>query len=130
MKIDSTTSEGKEKLTKLLINAIMNDDGDKLELSSVVKKTAYKAYEEALVTLSELKGKGLCDFKYDSIFEPFYMHGVFVSWKGNADKFFETDTETIVDLVSKFDRISLDGQEPLTWFLSIKIYYEESEIEC
>ncbi len=89
-----------------------------------MKKEAYQGYEKGLMMLAKLKGRGLCDFEYDSIYEPYELHGVFVTWTQDNNGFAEMDAKVLAALIQQFDTIHLDKQEPFTWLLSSRIFFE------
>ena len=107
----------------MLFDAVMSEGNDKLDPPYQVSKKSYEAYEQALILLAGLKGIGKCTFEYDSIFEPYDTHYVYVQWKTEKEFGIVLDKREIIDLVEKFDTLSLYEEEPNEWQLSTKIYY-------
>ncbi len=128
-KIDTTTPEGKAKLTELLVNSVINAEPDKIAMDGLADPRAYKRYEEALVLLGELKRDGFCDFSFDSIYESYDMHCVFVEWKLDPNGFAELEAKRVKNLLSKFEKVCFDAKEPFTWQLSNRIYFDKSEVQ-
>jgi hypothetical protein len=73
--------------------------------------------------LAMLKGKGKCDFTYDSIFEPYVMHCINVQWKADKDGYLELDAREIANVLGKMDGIVIDAQSEMEWQLSTTIYF-------
>lgn len=110
-------------LEHLYINAVINEETEKLPMPCKIKKTAYENYEQVLILLAKLKGKGKCDFTYDSIFEPYVMHCINVQWKADEDGYLELDAREIATVLGKMDGIVIDTQSEMEWQLSTTIYF-------
>lgn len=124
MKIDSSTSEGKQKIAELLIDAVLNQEPDCLEGNYKVNEKAQKDYMDALVVLAELRKQGKCDFTYDLWYKPYSLHCIYVKWNVDADEdgLPGYSAKEIGKLIGSFDTLQLDKQEPFTWQLSSEIY--------
>ena len=116
----------KQILTELYVNAVLNEETEKLEPPYKVNKTAYENYEKTLILLAQLKGKGKCDFTFDSIFEPYVMHCIYVQWKFDEDGFIELDAKEIASILGKMEGIVIDEQSKNEWQLSSTIYFNIS----
>lgn len=112
----------KQKLEHMYIDAVLNEEPDKLEMPYKVNKQAYENYEKVLILLAELKGKGKCDFTYDSIFEPYIAHCIYVQWKPDSDGYIELDAKETASILEKMDGIVIDMQTENQWQLSSTIY--------
>lgn len=110
-------------LNQLYIDAVLNEETEKLELPYKVNKIAYKNYEKTLILLAELKGKGKCTFTFDSIFEPYVLHCIYVQWKFDESGYLELDTKEIVSILEKMESIVIDEQNGNEWQLSSQIYF-------
>lgn len=126
--IDTTTPEGKAELNRLLVDAVINAEPDKIDGNGKVKTSAYEAYKEALIILADLQAEGKCSFSYDSLFEPYYMHCIFITWIMNDKDYMQSEASELSELLSKFDSLLLDKQEPFVWQLSTKIYFDNEDI--
>ena len=124
MKIDSSTSEGKQKIAELLVDAVLNQEPDCLDGDYKVNEKAQKDYMDALIILAELQKQGKCSFTYDLWYKPYTLHCIYVKWNVDIDPdgMPEYSAKEIGDLLEKFNTIALDKQEPFTWQLSSEIY--------
>ena len=113
-----------EILNRLYIDAVLNEETEKLDPPYKVNKNAYKNYENVLILLAQLKGQGKCDFTYDSIFEPYVMHCIYVQWKPDSDGYIELDAREIASILEKMEGIVIDIQTENQWQLSSTIYFE------
>ena len=113
-------------LEKLYINAVINEETEKIPEPYKVKRSAYENYEEVLMLLAQLKGKGKCEFTYDSLFQPYVMHCIYVQWKSDDDGFIELDAREIASILEKMEGIVIDVQNENEWQLSSKIYFSKS----
>ena len=112
----------RKDLEKLYVDAIFNTETEKVEPPYKVKKKAHENYQKALILLAELKGKGKCDFTYDSIYEPYVMHCIYVQWKADSDGYIELDAKETAEILAKMDGIVIDEQSENEWQLSSTIY--------
>ena len=110
-------------LEHLYINAVLNQETEKLDPPYKVNKIAYENYENVLILLAQLKGKGKCDFTFDSIYEPYILHCVYVEWKYDEDGYLELDAREISSILEKMEGLVIDKQSENSWQLSSKIYY-------
>lgn len=108
---------------KLFIDALLNQEPDKLTAPYKVKKQAYDNYEKVLILLAQLKGKGKCNFTYDSIFEPYVLHCINVQWKSDQDGYVELNAKEIAAVLQKMEGIVIDDQRKNEWQLSAQIYF-------
>lgn len=113
-------------LNQLYIDAVLNEETEKLEPPYKVNKTAYENYEKTLILLAELKGKGKCTFTFDSIFEPYILHCIYIQWNFDESGYLELDTKEIVSILDKMEGIVIDQQNGNEWQLSSKIYVQMS----
>ena len=118
--------KAKQILNTLYINAVLNEEAEKLEAPYKVDKIAYENYEQALILLAQLKGKGKCDFTFDSIFEPYVSHFIDVQWKSDEAGYTELNAKEIADILRRMEGIVIDEQNANEWQLSSKIYYKVS----
>ena len=114
-------------LEQLYINAVINEDTEKVPEPYKVKKSAYENYEKVLILLAQLKGQGKCEFTYDSIFEPYVMHCIYVQWISDENGYIELDAKEIASILEKIDGIVIDIQSENEWQLSSTIYFGHKE---
>ena len=114
-------------LEQLYINAIINEETEKVPEPYKVKRSAYDNYEQTLILLAQLKGQGKCEFTYDSIFEPYVMHCIYVQWRSDEDGYIELDAKEIASILEKMDGIVIDMQSENEWQLSSTIYFGHKE---
>jgi hypothetical protein len=110
-------------LNQLYIDAVFNEETEKLEPPYKVNKIAYENYEKTLILLAQLKGKGKCNFTFDSIFEPYVLHCIYVQWKFDESGYIELDAKEIASILDKMEGIVIDEQNGNEWQLSSKIYF-------
>lgn len=113
----------KGKLEHMYIDALLNEEPEKLDAPYKIKKVAYDNYEKVLVLLAQLKGKGKCDFSYDSIFEPYVLHCINVKWKPDTDGYLELDAKEIASVLEKMEGIVIDAKNQNEWQLSSQVYF-------
>ena len=118
--------KAKHILNTLYIDAVLNEEQEKLEAPYKVDKIAYQNYEQVLILLARLKGKGKCDFTYDSMFEPYIAHFIDVQWKFDEAGFTELDAKEIASMLERMESIVIDEQNANEWQLSSKIYHKVS----
>lgn len=128
MKIDTSTPEGKAKLEKLLIDAVLNQEPEMLEGNYNVNKQALDDYMEALSILAQWAREEKCSFTYDLWYKPYPLHCIYVRWNVDVDPYGlpEYSATEMADLIRRFHTIQLDKQEPFTWQLSSEIYVDEA----
>lgn len=114
-----------EILNRLYIDAVLNEETEKVTAPYVVNKNAYENYENALILLAQLKGKGKCDFTYDSIFEPYVLHCIYITWKPDESGYFEISTSELISILEKMEGIVIDTQSENEWQLSSTIYFSK-----
>lgn len=115
------------KLGKLYVDAIFNADPEMLQGKVKVNETAKENYKKTLMLLSELKGKGKCNFTYDAISIPYVMHCINVQWNFDCDGYLELDSKKIASILDKMEGIVIDKQNENEWQLSSTIYVQEKE---
>ena len=130
MKIDTSTPQGKAKLEELLVNAVLNEEPELLE-DYEVNKVALDNYMQALQILSDWHRKGKCSFTYDLWYKPYELHCIYVQWnmENAVEGLPDYPAKEMGDLISHFDTLQLDKQEPFTWQLSSQIYFDNAETE-
>ena len=126
---DAPTMENKklDLIERLYIDAVLNTEPEKLQGNFKVNKISYENYEKALILLAELKGKGKCDFTYDSIYEPYILHCINVQWKFDEYGYLELNTSEIVSILNKMEGIVIDNQNENEWQLSSTIFVQCEE---
>lgn len=95
---------------------------DLCEPPYIVHQENYRKYRKLLVELFKLKGKGLCDFTYDKITQPFPLHCAYVTWTSQNDSI-DINPSSLVLICDLVEGILID-QDFKTWQFSSKIYEE------
>lgn len=106
----------------LYIDALLNEEPEKVEEPYEVNQQAYDNYEKVLILLAQLKGKGKCDFTYDSVRQPYMLHCINIVWNYDESGYFELSTKELASILEKMDDIVIDKQTENEWQLSITIY--------
>jgi hypothetical protein len=86
---------------------------------------AYEAYKRAgmLCVWLFMQGK-LSDIRIDNPDTPYSMHRIELRWKGDEDGFAESETNSLVSILSEMETICMEAKEPLVWYLDTTIYTE------
>ena len=105
---------------KEFIDVILNQEPEKYEYPYVVHAEGYQGYEKVLFKLASMKGKGLCDFSYDSLFQPYMLHCIEVNWN-KEDEMVELEAKDIVEICSLVEDVVIDSKDG-DWQLSSAIY--------
>ena len=113
----------KEKLVTLYVDAILNQEPEKLKEPYKINKKAYDNYEKALILLALQKGKNKCNFTYDSINQPYILHCINVQWT-DTDGYTELDSKEIATILGKMEGIVIDTHNKNEWQLSSQIYFK------
>lgn len=123
IRIDPSTEEGQREINMLYADAVIEQEDDKIAPPYQVSCKNYDAYEKALYLLAELKAKRKCTFEYLSIYEPYDMHYVTIHWNMEDETGITLSKREVIEIVEKFDELTIFKEEPDEWMLSTKIYY-------
>ena len=117
--------EKKQKIiNKLYVDAVLNEEPEKLTEPYEIDQVAHDNYQKALMLLATLKGQGKCDFTYDSLHQPYILHCINVVWKTDKNGYLELNSKEIATILENMDGIVLDAQLENEWQLSSTIYHE------
>ena len=109
---------------EVFLQHLFSNDWDIIE-SPKRNKEAYEAYKRAgiLCVWLFMQGK-LSDIRIDNPDTPYSMHRIELRWKGDEDGFAESETNSLVSILSEMETICMEAKEPLVWYLDTIIYTE------
>lgn len=97
-------------------------EGDTYSCHCVVHKENYNNYQNLLIELAKLKGQGILDFTYDSIYHPLILHCIYIEWFYNDD-IIELDKSILIKILKLTENLTIDVKNNI-WQLSSSIFIE------